>query len=225
MIWDYNIHPCKICRWRCISNVENLRFLNHKVIAEIDNVCLYLGITSILDVNGGALSSNIRWNNNLIIKDALVSTTKDDNIFVDCTYDDIYFSLDDIDKKYELAVIFNDIDEFNINWILEKSDFVLVPLFYEIMEKFRGEIINISGYLYAIKFHNDSTTTIYQITHKEFREIQDEIYNVISVGEKRPDKPLYYRDDIGDNIAYLNEIINEVTALYWVWKNVNILVR
>ena len=76
-----------------------------------------------------------------------------------------------------------------------------------------------------VKTPDYKALTIYQITHKEFREIQDEIYNVISVGEKRPDKPLYYRDDIGDNIAYLNEIINEVTALYWVWKNVNILVR
>lgn len=60
-------------------------------------------------------------------------------------------------------------------------------------------------------------TSIYVVTHNEYKVFSDEDYVPITVGD-------YHRNDYlweqqGDNISYLNSKINECTAIYWIWKN------
>ena len=61
---------------------------------------------------------------------------------------------------------------------------------------------------------------IYVVTHKAVElENLPEGYKIIHAG-KAPGNDLgYLGDDSGDNISRLNLYVNEITALYWLWKN------
>ncbi len=59
---------------------------------------------------------------------------------------------------------------------------------------------------------------IYVVTHKPYQVQEDDIYQPICVGGKYRN-PRFLTEHAGDNISYLNEKINECTALYWIWKN------
>lgn len=58
--------------------------------------------------------------------------------------------------------------------------------------------------------------------HKEFPMPQDKnLYMPVLVGATKNYKPgiTYQRDDDGDNISSKNPNYNELTAVYWAWKN------
>lgn len=64
---------------------------------------------------------------------------------------------------------------------------------------------------------------IFIISHKPIEAITDQpIYEILLVGQavKLKDNR-YYRDDQGINISQKNWMYNELTGVYWVWKNVN----
>ncbi|MBP3768915.1 MAG: DUF4422 domain-containing protein [Lachnospira sp.] len=60
---------------------------------------------------------------------------------------------------------------------------------------------------------------IYQVCHKQYFCINNDIYKTIKVGNSKFEAD--YSDDTGINIAKLNSKINECTAIYWIWKNTN----
>lgn len=63
---------------------------------------------------------------------------------------------------------------------------------------------------------------IFVVTHKNIELPNIEIYTPIVVGNKKFKFPdFYYRDDINDNISEKNPNYCELTALYWIWKNIN----
>lgn len=60
--------------------------------------------------------------------------------------------------------------------------------------------------------------------HKEFPMPKErELYLPVLVGAKRNYKPgiNYQRDDDGENISEKNPNYNELTAIYWAWKNLD----
>ncbi|MDT9605893.1 DUF4422 domain-containing protein [Lactobacillus johnsonii] len=63
---------------------------------------------------------------------------------------------------------------------------------------------------------------IFVVTHKKYK-IPDFIpYKSISVGPQKDIIGAYYRDDAGsENIASKNSMFCELTAQYWIWKNVS----
>lgn len=62
---------------------------------------------------------------------------------------------------------------------------------------------------------------IYIVTHKKFQVPNNSIYEPIQVGKKRTNIDLKIAsDDTGDNIADKNANYCELTALYWIWKNI-----
>lgn len=61
-------------------------------------------------------------------------------------------------------------------------------------------------------------------THKKFPMPKDnDLYLPILVGAKKNYTVgiNYQRDDIGENISSKNPNYNELTAIYWAWKNLN----
>ncbi len=61
---------------------------------------------------------------------------------------------------------------------------------------------------------------IYVVTHRDYKVFNDKTYIPISVGNYQNDE--FISEKSGDNIATLNNKINECTAIYWIWKNVNL---
>ena len=61
----------------------------------------------------------------------------------------------------------------------------------------------------------------YVVTHKPtpHEDKLPEGYKIIHAGKTLGDDLGYPGDDTGDNISRLNLYINEITALYWMWKN------
>ena len=66
---------------------------------------------------------------------------------------------------------------------------------------------------------------MYVVTHKElpaeYVEKFPEGYKVIHAGRAISADLGYLGDNTGDNISHLNPYLNELTALYWMWKNTN----
>ncbi|CAH1852772.1 DUF4422 domain-containing protein [Convivina intestini] len=62
---------------------------------------------------------------------------------------------------------------------------------------------------------------IYVASHKEYAMPQNSLYQPIFVGSSLKDGvPAGYQpDNTGDNISGKNPNYNELTALYWIWKN------
>lgn len=64
---------------------------------------------------------------------------------------------------------------------------------------------------------------MYVATHKklppEYIEKFPAGYKIIHAGKENAEDFGYIGDNTGKNISYLNPYINEITALYWMWKN------
>ncbi len=64
---------------------------------------------------------------------------------------------------------------------------------------------------------------IYVVAHKEYNAYFSDIYQTIWVGKRQDELKQKYGigvcDNTGDNIADKNSNFNEMTALYWIWKN------
>lgn len=62
---------------------------------------------------------------------------------------------------------------------------------------------------------------IYVVTHKKVKKRLPKLYKYIQVGKSFSNEDYgYLSDDTGDNIALKNKNYCELTALYWIWKNV-----
>ncbi len=69
---------------------------------------------------------------------------------------------------------------------------------------------------------------IYVITHKVFdnsilsRDDHND-YQVLHVGTNQNCNSTYLRDDVGENISNKNDSYCELTGMYWIWKNRNVV--
>ena len=60
----------------------------------------------------------------------------------------------------------------------------------------------------------------YVVTYKNLKlDELPEGYQIIHAGRADADDLGYAGDDTGDNISHINPHLNEITALYWIWKN------
>ncbi len=68
----------------------------------------------------------------------------------------------------------------------------------------------------------NSKVKIFVAVHKDAQVYNDEVYTPIHVGKAVSDcKMNFIGDDTGDNISAKNPYYCELTAQYWVWKNVS----
>ncbi len=68
---------------------------------------------------------------------------------------------------------------------------------------------------------NEIDLKLFVAVHKMSWVPDDPLYVPIHVGSGNFSLPRMVRDDTGDNIASYNAKINEGTAMYWIWKNVD----
>ncbi|MBR7024922.1 MAG: DUF4422 domain-containing protein [Selenomonadaceae bacterium] len=79
----------------------------------------------------------------------------------------------------------------------------------------------VNGNLMLLKKFVRSDFKIYVVTHKDAKlSALPEGYEIIHAGKILAKKIFGYPgDDTGENISRLNPYLNEITALYWLWKN------
>lgn len=66
---------------------------------------------------------------------------------------------------------------------------------------------------------NNNDLVIYVVNHKNIKLLKlPDYYKEIDVGNNKSCN-FAIRSNTGDNIDYLNIYLNELTALYWIWKN------
>lgn len=64
--------------------------------------------------------------------------------------------------------------------------------------------------------------SIFVVSHKPYKEVGGNLYNTIQVGKSNTGLNFStITDDIGENIAEKNSNYCELTAFYWLWKNIH----
>lgn len=70
------------------------------------------------------------------------------------------------------------------------------------------------------KFSPPADVGIYIVTHKDAKLSAPKGYKIIHAGHALATTDFGYAgDDTGDNISRLNMFLDEITALYWIWRN------
>ena len=85
-----------------------------------------------------------------------------------------------------------------------------------------GFLQTFNGTWYLLNKHvPPDDVCIYVVTHKDIKlAALPEGYRAIHAGHATAKEDFGYQgDDTGDNISHLNKFLDEVTALYWIWKN------
>ena len=77
----------------------------------------------------------------------------------------------------------------------------------------------VNGSWVILHVDRPSDMAIYVVTHKTHNVELPEGYVTIHAGRALSNDLSYLGDDTGDNISDLNPYLNELTALYWIWKN------
>ncbi len=79
----------------------------------------------------------------------------------------------------------------------------------------------VNGNWYLIKKRVRKDFCVYVVTHKDVKlDALPEGYRIIHAGHAIAKEDFgYLGDDTGENISELNLYLNEITALYWIWKN------
>lgn len=65
----------------------------------------------------------------------------------------------------------------------------------------------------------NSKTKIIVATHKKYKMPNDTYYMPMHVGKEGKESIGFMGDDTGDNISNKNPYYSELTAIYWMWKN------
>ncbi len=66
------------------------------------------------------------------------------------------------------------------------------------------------------KMADSDSTKIYVVSHKKYNVLHNQLYQPLFVGKNYQSE---YAKMKGKHINHLNHILNECTALYWIWKN------
>lgn len=152
-------------------------------------------------------------------------------------YDNIYDKNYKFNKSYGLMVFQNFKNIFKIKHIYAEYYICFIPYFnnqgecykkvvsefndkdfeYNIFKMETMIIIILNKRKYS-KISIESQNSIYVVTHKKYNIVNKKGYIPIIVGDNYNNQN-YINDKINNNIAHLNEKINECTAIYWIWKN------
>lgn len=77
----------------------------------------------------------------------------------------------------------------------------------------------VNGRWLVIRPHRKNSLVVYVVAHKQFAVDLPDGYKTIHAGRALGADLGFIGDDSGDNISKLNPYLNELTALYWVWRN------
>lgn len=112
----------------------------------------------------------------------------------------------------------------NYNTLLEKNKICEIERIIKKYGKIH-RVMDINGIVWSIDTKSNENVEkaydikIYVVTHKKYNVLSNQMYVPICVGGYKNQG--FLDEECGENISYLNNKINECTALYWIWKNTN----
>lgn len=231
----------KIISWRyylyCLE--YKTRILSRRDFDEICSSLERLKISSILDIDNG-IEKNAFYTGDTKLAEQVknIFIYSEEDIFNPNVYDGSGKNEEKIDMALFLDYFLNhSVEDFyvKVRSIAHKIKFILVSVPYEACDEWLewteadmgclGELSVIKGkavqqiIIKLMPEDRDGNDFMYVVTHKEFQIPRNPFYKPIYVGGYEPEDMDALRDCRGENIASLNEKINELTAVYWIWKN------
>lgn len=235
---EYFVPPDKIIPWRELVETQIDAILDE--VQFYKNYCKARGFKKILDAGEAVLATEC-WtkeaftDSNTVQLDGLLRGKKGCNAYI---YDHVYGCCADCEDGYDAAILWELTKDTleDLEALTERSRFILFctryfvdgkPAASEIPERLKkygkcSYISTVEG-LYWILEPEDHTQlediSIYVVTHKEYNLRSDQLYIPLCVGNFRREG--WLTEHVGENIAHLNQKLNECTALFWIWKNTN----
>lgn len=233
----YNIPESKIVSWRIFF--ENSPRISYEIVDFLKNYIIETKIKKMLDIGMSELPNFLISSQQLEKNTAIeIDGIGNCKFPLYCNlYKNIYHSLDQVKKEYDMLflcwnyekyITFDkilEIEPIYILWVVPYS-FRLSEFYVQFIEKLKRLWIE-QRYLlpdkviYTFKKKTDARLNdckIFVVTHKKYHIKFNSIYHPICVGNQYHNEE-YLDEHTGENIAYLNDKINECTALYWIWKN------
>ena len=215
LIMEMGIECKKILAWEYFLEFQ---FMNNGTMTDVlREYCCQKHIMSICDIGGVIGEQQINISDKKIAIDVYLNNT----VF------DLEKNREDSNtKKYDMVIVSeSNISSDNLYNLLQRADNVFIILPFHSIRKMRLKkesdcfIVNWHGFLYGHIQKKVCSSKIFEITHKNFMPIREECYLPIMAGNCTKKTSQYIGDDSGDNISFYNNQINELTALYWIWKH------
>jgi len=91
----------------------------------------------------------------------------------------------------------------------------------KIFEEVHGTSVETGKWFFLTRHRKSEDFCVYVVTHKPtpHEGKLPEGYKIIHAGRALKEDIGYLGDNLGNNISHLNPYLNEITALYWMWKN------
>ncbi len=128
-------------------------------------------------------------------------------------------TVNDVIQKLSIYSRYLIIDVLDVLWPVEDSFIEMLEQTYKCIRIKTKETHLIMIDLEPKEY--EGRAAVYLVTHKMFYPTKNPMYIPIEAGAAIHEKLGFLTDDTGDNISELNPFVNELTALYWMWKNDN----
>ena len=237
LIGEYFVKPEKIVSWRFLVNVEHETDIFMSIKAFIKE----LSIKTILDTDMSIIPKHIFTRQELApdINIKIDGVGRQKKLSSHMIYRKIYDSFDDSQDSYDLIYMNNacifDEDDFKEK-LSDKYKYILIRTPYSdyseekivklesCLHKYAGvKKFYLADSFYFLlqnehKMDKRIDAHIFVITHRKYNVLHNDLYCPICVGGNYQEQE-FLSEQNGQNISYLNDKINECTAMYWIWKN------
>lgn len=238
-LWELGVSDEKIINWTyyLFKIKHNGRKISNDACGEIKYIINELDIDKILDINSSLIASEFYIRDNNVfeegkeyvdymprIKDSQKKYSRQidnlDDVFDAAILIDLYIekSAEEIKHIFEVIKDYCRYIIFTVPYLCPREYSDVNDLKWN-FRKTRTIKLEYSELVVVDLYENEDNldTSVYTIAHKEFNKPKDKMYIPIYVGEYFETETL--RDNEGDNIAKWNSLINECTAIYWIWRN------
>lgn len=214
LIFQYGVESNKILSWKAFLQSEEQKKL--ELLRQVKKMCISYGVKNILDINAVLETVHYVDVHNNTKPDVWLQ--RDVSLgFLENKYDTVYTSREQINKKYDLVITDAQIEECDSLALKNAGCTILLGI--PETDDIDYKNLNIGGIRAFVSYDDNKSIRVYQVTHRHFIPVSDWPYKPIHAGKIGKQSLGFLGDDTGDNISDYNHILNECTALYWIWKN------
>ena len=202
----------------------------------LHNILAQKGAISLLDFDSFFFNSQFYLKPFALSKVSIEGFSKSKNYpMINSFYDQVYDSLEDCRFRHYDTILLT--SERTVKQLLEiikvtnkvtneylifnsKSNEVVKSLVEKKMFSSIQGINCVNGTWFFLNNRKSENLSIFVVTHKKYSlENLPRGYVTIHAGRELGKDLGYIGDNTGDNISKLNPYLNELTAMYWIWKN------